>query len=138
LLSSTVALAYVVIKALGPLAEGLYFDAYTGLPLANNAKANFFRTTMNKYADLTKAPIDTFAAVGFGAGQVLVEALKRAGKSPTRQGLLSALQTFKKWNGSIYGPLTWTAKTHAGLKGAYLVRVHNGAFKTLTKYKYPK
>jgi branched-chain amino acid transport system substrate-binding protein len=138
LLSSTVALAYVVIKALGPLAEGLYFDAYTGLPLANNAKANFFRTVMNKYADLTKAPIDTFAAVGFGAGQVLVEALKRAGKSPTREGLIKALEAFKKWKGSIYGPLTWTAKTHAGLKGAYLVRVHNGAFKTLTKYKYPK
>jgi branched-chain amino acid transport system substrate-binding protein len=138
ILSSDVALAYVVIKALGPLAEGLYFDSYAVLPFAADPRANFFRTTMTKYADPTKAPIDTFASVGFGAGQVLVEGLKRAGKNPTRQGLLNALQTFKKWNGSVYGPLTWTAKIHAGLKGAYLVRVHNGAFKTLTKYKYPK
>jgi branched-chain amino acid transport system substrate-binding protein len=138
LLSSDVALAYVVIKALGPLAEGLYFDDYGVLPFANTPKANFFRSAMTKYADPKKAPIDTFASVGFGAGQVLVEALTRAGKNPTRQGLLNALQTFKKWNGSIFGPLTWTARTHAGLKGAYILRVHNGDFETLTKYEYPK
>jgi len=138
ILSSDVALAYVVVKALGPLAEGLYFDNYAGLPFASTTKAAFFRKVENKYADLKLAPIDTFAAVGFGAGQVLVEGLKRAGKNPTRAGLVKALETLKKWNGSIFGPLTYTAKSHAGLSGSYIIQVHNGAFDTLTKYQYPK
>jgi branched-chain amino acid transport system substrate-binding protein len=68
----------------------------------------------------------------------MVEALKRAGRNPTRQGLLRALQSFRKWNGSIFGPLTYTAKSHAGLKGTYMIQVQNGNFKTLTKYQYPK
>jgi branched-chain amino acid transport system substrate-binding protein len=137
LLSSTVALAYVIIKALGPLAEGLYFDAYGALPFANTAKAAFFRTVMTKYADPKLAPIDTFASVGFGAGQVLVEGLKRAGKNPARAGLIAALQTFRKWNGSTFGRLTYTATSHAGLSGAYVLRAHNGDFVTETKYQYP-
>jgi branched-chain amino acid transport system substrate-binding protein len=137
-LSSDVALAYVVTTALGPLAEGLYFDSYSVLPFASTAKAALFRNVENKYADLKLAPIDTFAAVGFGAGQVLVEGLKRAGSNPTRAGLLKALESFRKWNGSIFGPLTYTSKSHAGLKGSYIVQVRNGAFATLTKYQYPK
>jgi branched-chain amino acid transport system substrate-binding protein len=137
-LSSDVALAYVVIKALGPLAEGLYFDNYGVLPLANTTKSNFFRNVVTKYGDPKTAPVDTFTSVGFGAAQVLVEGLKRAGKNPTRPGLIAALQTFKKWSGSIFGPLTYTAKSHAGLNGAYILQVHNGAFETLTKYQYPK
>lgn len=137
-LSSDVALAYVVVKALGPLAEGLYFDSYAVLPLANVPKAAFFRNVINKYGSAKTTPVDTFTSVGFGAAQVLVEGLKRAGPNPTRQGLIKALQTFRKWNGSIFGPLTYTASSHAGLKGSYMVEVHSGAFQTLTKYQYPK
>jgi branched-chain amino acid transport system substrate-binding protein len=138
ILSSDVALAYVVIHALGPLSEGLYFDNYGTLPYANTAKATFFRNVMNKYADLKLSPIDTFASVGFGAAQVLVEGLKRAGANPTRAGLVKALETFKKYNGSIFGPLTYTAKSHAGLSGAYILQVHNNDFSVLTKFQYPK
>jgi branched-chain amino acid transport system substrate-binding protein len=138
ILSSDVALAYVVIKALGPLANGLYFDNYGVLPFVNVPKAVFFRNVMHKFANLKLAPIDTFAGVGFGAGQVLVEGLKRAGPNPTRAGLISALQTFRKWNGSIFGPLTYTAGSHAGLKGAYMIQVRNNNFSVLTKYMYPK
>jgi branched-chain amino acid transport system substrate-binding protein len=137
-LSSDVALAYVVIKALGPLAEGLYFDSYAVLPGANVPKATFFRNVVTKYGNPKTAPIDTFTSVGFGAAQVLVAGLKRAGRNPTRAGLIKALQTFRKWNGSIFGPLTYTAGSHAGLNGSYMVQVHNGAFVTLTKYQYPK
>jgi branched-chain amino acid transport system substrate-binding protein len=138
LLSSDVALAYVVIKALGPLANGLYFDNYAVLPFANVPKAVFFRNVMKKFANPKLAPTDTFAGVGFGAGQVLVQGLKRAGPNPTRAGFLKALQTFRKWNGSIFGPLTYTASSHAGLKGAYMIQVRNNNFSVLTRYQYPK
>lgn len=137
-LSSDVALAYAVIKALGPLAEGLYFDSYAVLPLANVPKAAFFRNVIQKYGSAKTTPVDTFTSVGFGGAQVLVEGLKRAGRNPTRAGLIQAMQTFRKWNGSIFGPLTYTSGSHAGLKGSYIVQVHNGAFKTLTAYQYPK
>jgi branched-chain amino acid transport system substrate-binding protein len=137
ILSSDVALAYVVIHALGPLANGLYFDNYGVLPFVNVPKAVFFRNVMKKFANLKLAPIDTFASVGFGAGQVLVEGLKRAGPNPTREGLIAALQTFRKWNGSIFGPLTYTASSHAGLKGAYMIQVRNNNFSVITKFQYP-
>jgi branched-chain amino acid transport system substrate-binding protein len=137
-LSSDVSLAYVVTKVLGPLANGLYFDAYSVLPQASTPKAALFRQVVTQYGTPTTAPVDTLAEVGFGAAQVMVEALKRAGPNPTRKGLLNALQSFRKWSGSIFGPLTYTAKSHAGLKGAYIVQVQNGVFKPLTKYQYPK
>jgi ABC-type branched-subunit amino acid transport system substrate-binding protein len=137
ILSSDVALAYVVVKALGPLAEGMYFDAYSVLPFANNPKAALYRQVMRKYGTAKSTPIDTFTEVGFGAGQVFVEGLKRAGHNLTRAGFLRALQTLRRWNDSIFGPLTYTPSSHAGLNGAYMVQVRKGNLVRISGYQYP-
>jgi branched-chain amino acid transport system substrate-binding protein len=138
LLSSDVALSYGVIKALGPAAEGMYFDNYAALPTANTPQAALFRQIMTKYGTPTTTPIDTFTEVGVGAAQVFVEGLRRAGRNLTRQSFLNGLQTFRAWKGSLFGPVTYTARSHAGVRGAYMIQVRNGDFVRITGYQYPK
>jgi len=138
LLSSDVALSYGVVKALGPLAEGMYFDNYATLPTANNPQAALYRQVVTKYGTPTATPVDTFTAVGVGAAEVFVEGLRRAGRNPTRPGLITALETLRGWKGSLFGPITYTPRGHAGVKGAYMIQVRSGNFVTISGYQYPK
>lgn len=51
--------------------------------------------------------LSTFNLNGIGSAQVLVEALKRAGKEPTWASLLKALPTIKNFQTAVYaGPIT--------------------------------
>lgn len=137
LLSSSVALSYGIIKALGPAAEGLYFDDYATLPGANNPQASLYRMIVTKYGTPTTTPIDTFTEAGVGAAEVFVEGLRRAGPNPTRAGLVSALETLHGYTGSLFGKLTFTRKSHAGVQGAYMVQVRKGNVVPVTGYQYP-
>jgi hypothetical protein len=116
----------------------MYFDNYAALPDANNAQGALYRQVVTKYGSPTTTPVDTFTEVGVGAGEVLVEGLRRAGKNPTRASLIKGLETLRKWKGSLFGPITYTAGSHAGVQGAYVIEVRNGKFVRVTGYQYPK
>jgi hypothetical protein len=64
--------------------------------------------------------------------------LRRAGRNLTRQSFLNGLQTFRAWKGSLFGPVTYTARSHAGVRGAYMIQVRNGNLVRITGYQYPK
>jgi branched-chain amino acid transport system substrate-binding protein len=137
MLSSSIASDPGVIKALGPAGEGIYFDAYSPLPTSQDPRAVFYRMVMTKYGNLSQAPIGTFTEAGVGAAEVFVEGLKRAGKNLTRADFIAALETFKKFNGTLFPNLTFTATDHSGVQGAYMLRSHNGGLVAISGYEYP-
>ncbi len=137
MLSSSIASDPGVIKALGPAGEGIYFDAYSPLPASQDARAAFYRMVMIKYGNTSAAPIGTFTEAGVGAAEVFVEGLKRAGKNLTRPGFIKALETFRRYNGTLFPNLTFTATDHSGVQGAYMLRSHNGGLVAISGYEYP-
>jgi len=137
LLSSDTALDPAIIKAAGPAAEGVYFDAYADLPTANTPGARLYRQVVQKYGDPTTTPLNsTFTATGVLSGEVFVEGLKRAGKNLTRQGFIKALETFRNYR-PAGSNITYTPTNHAGIEGSYMVQIKNGNIVPVSGYEYP-
>ena len=137
LLSSDTALDPAIVKAAGPAAEGVYFDAYADLPTANTPGAKLYRQVVQKYGDPTTTPLNsTFTATGVLSGEVFVEGLKRAGKNLTREGFIKALETFRNYR-PAGSNITYTSTSHAGIEGSYMVQIKNGNIVPVTGYEYP-
>lgn len=58
--------------------------------------------------------------------KVIVEALRRAGPSPTRLGLRQALESLKNLDVGVGAPLTFNRERHQGLDAVYFTRVQDG------------
>jgi len=137
LLSSSIAEDPAVLKILGPAGEGVYFDNYAPLPTADDPQATMYRSVLKQYGDPVTAPIGAFTEVGYGAAQVAVEGLRRAGKNLTRPGFISALETLNNWHGSLLPRVTFTSSSHAASSGAYVLVDHNAALTPVSGYDYP-
>ena len=74
----------------------------------------------------------------------LAEGLKRAGRSPTRRGLVESLETLKEWRapdnwpGAVHviQPLTFT-ESHNGNRRLSFFRVTGGKFVPIADFKAP-
>lgn len=77
---------------------------------------------------------NAYAAAGFIAGEVFTEGLRRAGVNPTRESLVSGLETMTGWQGLItpiisFKPFSIGDNTcRVGLQAMYGMEVKNGVF----------
>jgi branched-chain amino acid transport system substrate-binding protein len=60
---------------------------------------------------------------GYGALKILAEGLRRAGKEPTRDGLVTALETLKDFDPGTIFPVTFTAANHEGTNQTAILRI---------------
>lgn len=81
--------------------------------LENHAK--YFQTAPN-----------TTQLQGWGAGYAFVEALRRAGPQPTREGLIQALESFQDFQG--LSSITFTSDDHIGMRKGWVRQLQNGKF----------
>jgi len=58
---------------------------------------------------------------GWGCAKILVEGLNRAGKEPTREGLIKALDTFTDFETGVFGPITWRPDKRYGNQQCVIV-----------------
>jgi branched-chain amino acid transport system substrate-binding protein len=137
LLCSWAAADNLLIASLGRLGNGVYFTAFAPAVTSSDPKAVFFRAVLKQYGDPKLAPVDSGTATGFTAAQILVEGLRRAGPHLTRVGLIKALETFRNYNGTFFGPLTYTSTSHEGIRGGYIAVARNGVLVPVTGYQYP-
>lgn len=106
---------------------GLAGDACVGLiapgwvpVLGNDADST-------KYLEIYQATYpkempSAFAAAGFIAGEVFCEGLKRAGKNPTREGLIAAMESLRDWDGIMAKGITYTSEFRSGKASMYFMR----------------
>jgi branched-chain amino acid transport system substrate-binding protein len=71
---------------------------------------------------------------GFVNAKVIVEALRRAGPSPTRAGFRQALESLKSFDLGIGAPLTFGPDRHQGLDNVYFTSVVNGRWAPITDW----
>lgn len=122
-------------KLAGDAVNGLIIGGWVPVPDPNDPDFKKFVEIYQKYNNTTEIP-SGFATAGFIAGEILVEALQRAGKDLTRDGLIKALETFNNYSGIEAKNITYTADSHSGVKYLYLIKAEDGKFVPLNKEKY--
>jgi branched-chain amino acid transport system substrate-binding protein len=71
---------------------------------------------------------------GFVNAKVVVEALRRAGPSPTRANLRQALESIRNLDLGIGAALSFTPERHQGLDGVYFTRVDGGRWVSIADW----
>ncbi len=109
----------------GQLIEGIVTDTY--LPTlgdTSNSWIALFKKVHDQYA--AKLPFDGNVVYGMAYAYTFLQLLRAAGKNPTRQGVIDALE-----KGGISGPgLTpyrYSSSSHAGFTGVQVGTIQSGA-----------
>ena len=122
-----------VALAAGPAGEGFIASNFAYLWNSDAPSAVLYRELCAKY-EVPEAYMGMYHFYGFGTAQVLVEGLKRAGPYPTRNRLVNALETFNKWDGGAFPPITYSQNDHAGTESVVLVQVKEGKQTVITDW----
>src|SRR2546421_9537638 len=107
------------------LMQGMITDYY--LPSTgdtSNPWIALFKKIHDKYDP--GAPFDGNVEYGMAAAYTFAQALKAAGKKPTRQSLVKAVQS-SHWTGPGLVPFRYSASSHAGFTGVQIGTIKSGA-----------
>jgi hypothetical protein len=130
----------------GPAAEGMvveYISPYfNGDPARDMVE--FEARYKKKYPSYPAERPNYIDVWNYGNMYALAEGLKRAGRSPTRRGLVDALETLKEWRapdtwpGAVHviQPLTFS-ESHNGNRRLSFFRVTGGKFVPISDFKAP-
>lgn len=123
-------------KAATGLLNGVITDAY--LPTEGDASNPWIQATkrlLQTYAPglWAKAGLDGNTEYGVALAYTFVQALRSAGKDPTRQGLMKALGSAARHFATPgLVPLSYTSSVHYGYEGAQVVELSSSAAPVVT------
>jgi branched-chain amino acid transport system substrate-binding protein len=107
------------------LTQGIITDSYLpSLGDTGNSWIKLLTMIHSKY--LSKYPLDGNVAYGIAAGYTFVQAMLKAGRNPTRQDLINAINGGLPQGFSV-APYAYSATDHNGMTGAYMAVIKNGA-----------
>jgi ABC-type branched-subunit amino acid transport system substrate-binding protein len=107
------------------LTQGIITDGYLpSLGASSNTWIKLFNKIHSTY--LTKYPLDGNVAYGLAVGYTFVQAMLKAGRNPTRQDLVNAINSGLP-QGVAVAPYAYSASDHNGITGAYIAVIQNGA-----------
>jgi branched-chain amino acid transport system substrate-binding protein len=100
------------IKLLGDNARGVIVSQV--FPSERNVSYGMIREAQDIAKAAGQTDLSPIVLEGYAGAKVMVEALRRAGPKPTRQGIVKALDSFRKYDlGGL--ELTFTPDNHSGL-----------------------
>src|SRR5262252_7725261 len=107
------------------LTQGIITDGY--LPTLGNT-GNSWIALFKKVHDTydAKAPFDGNVLYGMAAAYTFVQAMVKAGKNPTRAGVVKAVEGGLPQGASV-APYNYSMTDHGGISGAYIGVIKNGA-----------
>ena len=106
------------------LTQGIITDGYLPSLGSTNSWVKLFQKIHAKY--LPKLPLDGNVAYGLAAGYSFVQAMLKAGRNPTRQDLINAINGGLPQGPSV-APYAYSSSNHNGVTGAYMAVIKNGA-----------
>ena len=114
-------------KVLGAAGEGIYVSGYSSVD-----------TTVGKdYMSLTSsdAVFSAYKFYGYINTKLFADALDKAGASPTRASLRTALDTgFANYDTGFGPTITWTPTQHGGIKDFEFLQVKNGVLTPVSDF----
>jgi ABC-type branched-subunit amino acid transport system substrate-binding protein len=106
------------------LTQGIITDGYLpSLGSTSNSWIQLFTKIHSQY--LPKLPLDGNVAFGMAVGYTFVQAMLKAGRNPTRQDLVNAINGGLPQGVSV-APYAYSATNHDGITGAYMAVIKNG------------
>ncbi len=106
------------------LINGIITDGYiASLADTSNSWTALFKKVHDQYD--AKAPLDGNVLFGMAVAYTFVQAMFNAGRNPTRQDLVMAIQKGLP-QGPVIAPFAYSATDHAGVTGAYIGKIENG------------
>jgi ABC-type branched-subunit amino acid transport system substrate-binding protein len=112
------------------LTNGMISDGYLpSLSDTSNSWIKLFTKIRNTYDP--KAPLDGNVLYGMSAAYTFVQAMFKAGRNPTRQDLINAINSGLP-QGVAVAPYAYSASDHDGITGAYIDEIRNGKIVQLT------
>jgi branched-chain amino acid transport system substrate-binding protein len=107
------------------LTQGIITDSYLpSLGETGNTWIKLFTKIHNQY--IPKLPMDGNVLYGLSVGYTFVQAMLKAGRNPTRQDLVNAINGGLP-QGVAVAPFAYSSTDHNGITGAYMAMVNNGA-----------
>ena len=107
------------------LTQGIITDNYLpSLGSTSNSWIQLFQKIQSQY--LPKLPLDGSVGYGLAVGYTFVQAMFKAGRNPTRQDLVNAINAGLP-QGVAVAPYAYSATNHDGVTGAYMAVIKNGA-----------
>ncbi len=111
------------------LTQGIITDSYLpSLGDMSNSWIKLFTKIHSQY--IPKLPMDGNVLYGMSAGYTFVQAMLKAGRNPTRQDLVNAINGGLP-QGVAVAPFAYSSSDHNGITGAYMAMINNGALTTL-------
>jgi ABC-type branched-subunit amino acid transport system substrate-binding protein len=107
------------------LTQGIITDGYLPSLGSSNSWITLFKGIYNTYLAPKKLPFDGNVLYGMSVGYTFVQAMFRAGKNPTRQSLLNAINAGLPQGVSV-APYLYSSTDHNGISGAYMAIIKNG------------
>jgi len=105
------------------LIQGWITDSYLPSLGSNDSWIQLFTTIHNQY--IPNLPLDGNVLYGMSVGYTLVQALFKAGRNPTRQDLVNAVNGGLSQGVSV-APYAYSSGDHDGITGAFMAEVENG------------
>jgi branched-chain amino acid transport system substrate-binding protein len=107
------------------LTQGIITDGYLpSLGSTSNSWIQLFQKVHTQY--IPKLPLDGNVAYGLAVAYTFVQAMFKAGRNPTRQDLVNAVNGGLSQGPSV-APFAYSATNHDGMTGAYMGVIKNGA-----------
>jgi branched-chain amino acid transport system substrate-binding protein len=111
------------------LIQGMITDSYLpSLGSTSNSWIQLFTKIHNEY--IPKLPMDGNVLYGMSAAYTFVEAMFKAGRNPTRQDLVNAVNAGLAQGVSV-APYAYSSTDHDGITGAYIAKIENGVLVAL-------
>lgn len=110
------------------LIQGLITDSYLPSLGSNDSWIQLFTKIHSQY--IPKLPIDGNVLYGMSVGYTFVQALLKAGRNPTRQDLVNAVNAGLTQGVSV-APYAYSATDHDGITGAFMAEIKNGVIVSL-------
>jgi branched-chain amino acid transport system substrate-binding protein len=105
------------------LIQGIITDSYLPSLGSNDSWIQLFTKIHNQY--IATLPLDGNVLYGMAAAYTFVQAMFKAGRNPTRQDLVNAVNSGLPQGVSV-APFAYSATDHDGITGAYIAEVENG------------
>jgi branched-chain amino acid transport system substrate-binding protein len=110
------------------LIQGIITDSYLPSLGSNDSWIALFTKIHNQY--IPNLPMDGNVLYGMSVGYTFVQALFKAGRNPSRQDLVNAVNSGLPQGVSV-APYAYSASDHDGITGAYIAEVENGVLVAL-------
>ena len=121
----------------GGYAEGTLGLCYYPDPNRSDAPGIVaYRQLMAKYFPDEK--LNRYSLYGYVFGQLVVEGLRRAGRNPTRETFIDAMETIRDWDtGGILPPVTLSRTNHHAQRAGFVCELREGRFVPLGDWITP-